>query len=571
MAIKYNLGQRFVISVLLISLFLQSCSQFSNPLIPIIEEAQGSGGGNQPLDSQELRKELEDKNLITQGENQKDIQTPQLDISIIDKEKKSYSILNKPIQTDVIMPKSFELATITSTYSQETGIQMNQRGLIGGVKKVVKTLIGGVKKVAKTKQEPTKDSILFGSALGKFDILPGDLLPGILSYLESKELGQVSQLNKSFYKFTTGYERPGMVGVKNKPSANCLVLGLNTHRVDFKKVEGLNPETISSFAFYRLMGEVRNLPAICWAHRKGTSILTIDLRYNQIGDSGAAEFAKNLHGTSVHTINLRNNQIGDSGAAELAKNLQGTNVRTIYLWSNQIGALGAAEFAKNLKGTNVHTIYLIDNQIGALGAAWLAKNLHSTSVHTIDLSINQIGALGAAEFAKNLQGTSAHTIDLSLNQIGDSGAAEFAKNLQGTSVRIIYLRYNQIGDLGVAELAKNLQGTSVHTVNLNNNQIGASGTAEFAKNLQGTNVHTIDLSDNRIGNLGAAEFVKNLQGTRVHIIALGSNQISASGAAEFAKNLQGTSVHMVNLEGNDIGYETQNLLKQQYTNIQWSF
>jgi hypothetical protein len=49
MTIKYNLGQRLVaaVSVLLISLFLQSCNQFSNPLILTIEEAQGSGDDKQ--------------------------------------------------------------------------------------------------------------------------------------------------------------------------------------------------------------------------------------------------------------------------------------------------------------------------------------------------------------------------------------------------------------------------------------------------------------------------------------------------------------------------------------------
>jgi hypothetical protein len=184
-----------------------------------------------------------------------------------------------------------------------------------------------------------------------------------------------------------------MVGVENKPSTNCLVLGLNTHTVDFKEVRGLTPKTIPSFPFYQLMGKVRNLPSIFWSHIKGTSIHTIDLNYNEIGDSGAAKLAKNLQGTSVHTVNLASNQIDDSGAAELAKNLQGTSVHTINLSSNnKIGDSGAAELAKNLQGTSVHTINLRFNEIGDLGAAELAKNLQGTSVHTVNLSRNQIGS-----------------------------------------------------------------------------------------------------------------------------------------------------------------------------------
>jgi hypothetical protein len=144
----------------------------------------------------------------------------------------------------------------------------------------------------------------------------------------------------------------------------------------------------------------------------------IDLGGNQIDDSGAIGFAKNLQGTSVHTMNLGENQIGNSGAAELAKNLQGTSVHTIHLNRNKIGASGAAELAKNLQGTSVHTINLLGNEIGDSGAAELAKNLQGTSVHTINLSYNQIGNSGAAELAKNLQGTNVRTVDLSFNQIG---------------------------------------------------------------------------------------------------------------------------------------------------------
>jgi hypothetical protein len=593
-----------MVAVVLISLFLQSCNQFSNALIPSVEEAQGTVEDNQQLqlDSQDSLKEAEDKNLITQGGNQ---------------------IPGKPMQSEVSITKPFELATTTSAYSQETGTQgytkltdfnlgikqskrVNQGGLTQADIKRKKTTqsqvslhqrgpIETIKKVVKTKQEPTKNRAVLGSP---FDILPRDLLPGILAYLSSKEIGQVRQLNLSLYKLTTGYERPGMVGVENKPTTNCLVRGLNTRTVDFKEVEGLTPKTISSFAFYQLMGEARNLPSIFWAYIKGTKVHTVDLRdnqigpsgavdlaknlkgtsvhiinlgYNQIGPSGAVKLAKNLKGTSVHIINLGYNHIGDSGAIGFAKNLQGTGVHIIDLHNNQIGALGAVGLAKNLPGTSVHTIYLDHNQIGALGAAELAKNLQGTSVHTICLGNNQISGLGAAELAKNLQGTSVHTIDLSNNQIGASGAVELAKNLKGTSVHTIDLSNNEIGASGAAELAKNLKGLSVHTINLGGNKIGAPGAVELAKNLQGTSVHTVNLGGNKIGDLGVAELAKNLKETSVHTVNLGGNKISASGAAELAKNLQGTSVHTVNLGGNKIGYKTQNLLKQQYTNIQWTF
>jgi hypothetical protein len=304
---------------------------------------------------------------------------------------------------------------------------------------------------------------------------------------------------------------------------------------------------------------------------QGTAVQTVNLECNQIGALGAAGFAKNLQGTAVQTVNLSENQIGDKGAVVFAKNLQGTAVHTVHLGSNKIGDLRAAEFAENLQGTSVQTVELWNNQIGDKGAAEFAKNLQGTAVQTIHLGSNQIGDKGAVEFAKNLQGTAVQTVDLRLNQIGDKGAVEFAKNLQGTAVQTINLWNNNIGDSGVAEFAKNLQGTAVQTVYLSRNKIGDKGAAEFAKNLQGTAVQTVKLSWNQIGDKGAVAFAKNLQGTAVQTVDLSRNQIGDKGAVEFAKNLQGTRVQAVYLGSNQIGYETEALLRKTYPHIKWEF
>jgi hypothetical protein len=184
-----------------------------------------------------------------------------------------------------------------------------------------------------------------------------------------------------------------------------------------------------------------------------------------------------LEGQENKMLDLSSKGLNDLELALLVNHSLFKGKRTmyeeIYLRENQIGATGAAEFAKNLQGTSVHTIDLAQNQIGATGAAELAKTLKGTSVHTISLWGNKIGDSGAAELAKNLKGTSVHTIDLGYNNIGDSGAAEFAKNLKGTSVHTITLNYNTIGDSGAAEFVKNLKGTSVHTIGLRYNQIGS--------------------------------------------------------------------------------------------------
>jgi hypothetical protein len=385
MKIKYTLGQRRMAYILLITLFLQSCSHLSNSLIPI--EGQQQEDASQVLVNQDFLQE-EDKGCI-------------------------------------IVPG---------------GLASTQEDLGEGEEQ----------KSREFQKNEIKTNFYKGYSLEDFNVFPRELLQATLSYLGPKEIGKVSQLNKSFYKLTTGYDQAGLVGVNNQPASDCLKLALNIKFLNFNTEIGrkFTPKSISSLLFFKLLGSVQNLPQAFWPYLKGTSVHTLDLSSNQIGDSGAAELARNLQGTSVHTVYLSSNGIGDSGAAEFAKNLQGTSVHTVDLSTNGIGIgdSGAGEFAKNLQGTSIHTVYLGGNQIGDIGAAEFAKNLQGTRVHRVYLDSNYIHDIGAAEFAKNLQGTSVHTVYLGYNEIGHIGAAEFAKNLQGTRVHTVSLSENQIGD-----------------------------------------------------------------------------------------------------------------------------
>jgi hypothetical protein len=229
--------------------------------------------------------------------------------------------------------------------------------------------------------------------LGKFEVLPIELLQEILTYVRAEEIKEVRGVNRAFYKLTTGYDQPGLVGVENRPSQyrNTDAWVIN-EEIDFSKdkLSKLTPETIPSFAFYQLMGQVKNLPKEFWPYLQGTSVHTLDLSNNQIGAAGASQIAQHLQGTKVHTLDLAGNQIGDADASELAQHLKGTSVHTLYLGDNEIGDSGASQIAQHLQGTSVHTLYLGDNEIGAAGASQLAHHLQGTSVHTLDLRWNNI-------------------------------------------------------------------------------------------------------------------------------------------------------------------------------------
>jgi hypothetical protein len=149
------------------------------------------------------------------------------------------------------------------------------------------------------------------SEKGIFSMLPSDLLKEMFSYVGSKGMAKVRQLNKAFYQLTTGYERPGVVGVGNKSQVNIPTgyWAINNRKVDFKGVVGLTRENIPCFPFFQLVGEVSSLPQTFWPYLQSTSVHTVNLYENQIGDSGAIELGKHLQGTNIQTLDLRYNEL----------------------------------------------------------------------------------------------------------------------------------------------------------------------------------------------------------------------------------------------------------------------
>jgi Leucine-rich repeat (LRR) protein len=266
-------------------------------------------------------------------------------------------------------------------------------------------------------------------------------------------------------------------------------------------------------------------PVEALAERLGelTQLTSLDLRYNQIGDAGAASLAAL---TQLTSLDLGGNQIGAAGAASLAAL---TQLTCLNLDNNQIGDAGAASLAALKQLTSLD---LWGNKIGAAGAASLAALTQLTS---LNLSYNKIGAAGAASLAALTQLT---CLDLGGNQIGDAGAASLAALTQLTCLN---LDNNQIGDAGAASLAALKQLTSL---DLWGNKIGAAGAASLAALKQLT---SLELWGNKIGAAGAASLAALKQLTSLN---LGYNKIGDEGAASLAALTQLTSL---NLENNEIG------------------
>jgi Ran GTPase-activating protein (RanGAP) involved in mRNA processing and transport len=345
-----------------------------------------------------------------------------------------------------------------------------------------------------------------------------------------------------------------------------------------------------------------------------TSITSINLRGNQIGDAGAAVLAEELQvNTCLTSIDLRNNEIGDTGAAALATGLmENTSLTTINLRSNQIGDTGAKALAEGLKfNTSLTSIDLQYNRIGDIGATALATGLMgNTSLITINLQDNQIGENGAVALAGAFKNNKCvTTLHLGSNQIGDVGATALAVMLEGnTCLSHISLHRNWIGDVGVAalvgftsvyglqkmapcsfvndivalrdnrttslRLAQNFNGikgglaavahvlkvnTSLITLDLQDIQIGELGAVALAKGLNAnTSLLMIDLQGNNIGDAGTAALAEGLGVNTCCLVAidLQSNEIGDIGAEALANGLKvNTSVAAIDLSGNLIGHE----------------
>ena len=164
-----------------------------------------------------------------------------------------------------------------------------------------------------------------------------------------------------------------------------------------------------------------------------TTLEHIYLCYCKIGPVGARHLAQALCvNTSVKTLNLSNNPLGDEGAKTLAEMLGGNG----------------AESSGTVNTTLEH-VELRWCRIGPVGAQHLAQALCvNTSVKTLNLSNNPLGDEGAKTLAEMLGGNGAES----------SGTVN-------TTLEHVELRWCRIGPVGAQHLAQALcVNTSVKTL-----------------------------------------------------------------------------------------------------------
>ena len=344
----------------------------------------------------------------------------------------------------------------------------------------------------------------------------------------------------------------------------------------------------------------QSLSTLCLALRVNTSLTSLDLSNNSIGDEGASSLSDALRvNTSLTSLNLPGNSIGDEGASSLSEALRvNTSLTSLDLSNNSIGVEGASSLSEALRvntsltslnlrynpiggegasslsealrvNTSLTTLYLFLNSIGDEGASSLSEALRvNTSLTSLDLSNNSIGVEGASSLSEALRvNTSLTSLNLRYNPISGEGASSLSEALRvNTSLTTLYLFLNSIGDEGASSLSEALRvNTSLTSLDLCVNSIGGEGASSLSEALRvNTSLTSLDLRCNSIGYEGTNSLSGALRvNTSLTSLYLSENSIGDEGASSFSEALRvNTSLTSLDLSHNSIGDEGASFLSE---------
>ncbi|CAF5212585.1 unnamed protein product, partial [Rotaria magnacalcarata] len=128
------------------------------------------------------------------------------------------------------------------------------------------------------------------------------------------------------------------------------------------------------------------------------NLRTLDLSGNGYDDNLLVETEARIRGKTVDctTIDLRCCRLDDEAMELLCQALvNNKSITTLELRSNQIGETGAQQLARGLHESTINTLLLGHNRLGDKGLKHLAGFLASSiTLEVLDLSDNDIGEIG---------------------------------------------------------------------------------------------------------------------------------------------------------------------------------
>lgn len=209
--------------------------------------------------------------------------------------------------------------------------------------------------------------------------------------------------------------------------------------------------------------------------------------------------------TSLVTLNLSYNMIGDSGAQKLATAISNPNtmLRDLFLDTAAIKHYGAsflaAAFAVNRSLENINLSGNLISQSCKRIAFAIMRNVKLKNVQLGDAHLESIGAEHFSRFMES--STSLTSIDLFGNGITDSGCFAIANALTvNRSIKRICLKRNNIGDEGIGAISSSLVANGcLESLDVGGNYFGDVGLKRLGTVLTISGaLKELDVSDSKL-------------------------------------------------------------------------
>ena len=263
--------------------------------------------------------------------------------------------------------------------------------------------------------------------------------------------------------------------------------------------------------------------AECFKHC--TSLETLDLSCNRIGDKGAVSLAESVKPClKLVRLNLSLNRIGDVGAMAVAN----ATKCLVYLCGNYI--TNTNDIIQHVSGHNVdfHILTFTGCGIGDSGVESLLHFLSVDSKALCELSTNTVQCY-----------SSVRVLDISSNSISFHGAIALSSCFKYfPHLEELDISSNILEAQGAISIASSLS-CHLHTLNIGNNSISSSGTKAIADALKHrVNLVELDISQNLMGDDGAIALAEALKcHMKLGKLNISYNNIGNSGANAIADAL----------------------------------
>lgn len=273
--------------------------------------------------------------------------------------------------------------------------------------------------------------------------------------------------------------------------------------------------------------------------RKETSLTTVTLARNDVGDEGVGSIAEALRvnaDSKLATLTLTEAGLSGKALDALADVVCRplSSIETLVLSFNDLSGASTRFFDALASNTSLKSLQLKDCKLQDVHAEVLGKALAvNSTLETIDISDNTLTAAACATLANGLVSSRVKVMKLGNNRIEDAGAVELARVVGSASPPAVLTSLdaskNDLSSVGIVAL---LSLPSLRKLTVFDNKLG-SGLADVLPALiANTSIETLDVGANALhGPLSVTLFNALHSHPSLSTLEMGGNSIGEEGHA----------------------------------------